>query len=117
MLKTSKTHYRYPDVMVSCHSGNENEMFLVSPVLLVEVMSHGTRKVDKEIKRLEYLQLLDLLEYVLIEQDFVEIEVLRQSQGWQPSYYYLGNEVWFESIGSRLPVADVYEPVVNKDIL
>ncbi len=69
------------------------------------------------MKRLEYLQLPSLLEYVLIEQDFVEVEVLRRSDGWQPSYYYLGDEVWLESVDLRMPVTDVYERVVNGDLI
>ncbi|MGB1008637.1 MAG: Uma2 family endonuclease [Thiolinea sp.] len=116
MLKTTKNRYRYPDVMVSCDSGDENEIFLDNAVLLIEIISQGTRKTDKEVKRLEYLQLSSLLEYVLIEQDFVEIEVLRRSAGWQPSYYYLGDEVFLESVNLTLPAVEVYERVVNKEL-
>jgi len=116
LLQTSATRYRYPDVMVSCQTQAENELLLASPLLLIEVMSHSTRKTDKEIKRLEYLQIPSLIEYVLIEQDFVEIEVLCRSQHWQPSYYYLGDEVVFESIGRSLPVLDIYQRVVNRDM-
>lgn len=116
MLKTTERRYRYPDVVVSCESENTNERFLDNAVLLVEVISRSTRKSDKEVKRLEYLQLPSLLEYVLIEQDFVEVEVLRRSDGWQPSYYYLGDEVWLESVDLQVPVVDVYERVVSGDL-
>lgn len=116
LLQTSATRYRYPDVMVSCQTQAENELLVANPLLLIEVMSHSTRKADKEVKRLEYLQLPSLMEYVLIEQDFVEIEVLRRSQNWQPSYYYLGDEVRFESLGLNLSVLDIYQRVVNRDL-
>lgn len=116
LLQTSLTRYRYPDVMVSCETQTENELLVANPLLLIEVMSHSSRKADKEIKRLEYLQLPSLMEYVLIEQDFVEIEVLRRSQHWQPSYYYLGDEVVFESIGLSLSVLEIYQRVVNRDL-
>lgn len=116
LLQTSTTRYRYPDVMVSCQTQAENELLLASPLLLIEVMSHSTRKTDKEIKRLEYLQIPSLIEYMLIEQDFVEIEVLRRRQHWQPSYYYLGDEVVFESIELSLPVLEIYQRVVNRDM-
>lgn len=102
---------------MSCQTHAENELFVANPLLLIEVMSHSTRKTDKEIKRLEYLQLPSLMEYALIEQDFVEIEVLRRSQNWQPSYYYLGDEIVFESIGLHRPVLDIYQRVVNRDML
>jgi Uma2 family endonuclease len=116
LLQTSAMRYRYPDVMVSSQTEAENQLLLSKPVLIVEVMSHSARKADKEIKRLEYLQLPTLLEYVLIEQDFVEVEVLRRSQNWQPSYYYLGDTVSFESIALSLPVLDIYQRVINQDM-
>lgn len=116
LLQTSATRYRYPDVMVSCQTQAENELLVANPLLLIEVMSHSTRKADKEIKRLEYLQLPSLMEYVLIEQDFVEIEVLRRSQNWQPSYYYLGDMVVFESVGLSLAVLEIYQRVLNRDM-
>ncbi len=39
VLKTTGSRYRYPDVVVSCNSGSENEHFLDNAVLLVEVIS------------------------------------------------------------------------------
>lgn len=116
LLQTSASRYRYPDVMVSCQTQAENELLVANPLLLIEVMSHSTRKADKEIKRLEYLQLPSLMEYVLIEQDFVEIEVLCRRQNWQPSYYYLGDEIGFDSIGLSLPILAIYQWVVNRDM-
>lgn len=52
----------------------------------------------------------------MIEQDKAEIEVLRRSQGWQPSYYFLGGEVTFESVGMTASVEDIYDRVQNTDI-
>ena len=50
----------------------------------VEVISHSTRKIDEQIKRLEYMNIPTLKEYVMIEQDYVDICVLRKNQHWQP---------------------------------
>lgn len=86
------------------------------PILVVEVISESTRRTDKTDKRLEYIALPSLLEYVLIEQDIAEITVYRRSASWQPSYYYLGEEVLLESIGAALRVEDIYEHVENGDL-
>jgi len=58
-----------------------------------------------------------LQEYVLIEQDFVDVQVFRRNEGWIPSHYFLGDEVTFESIGLTLPVEDIYHRVQNDDML
>lgn len=112
MLKTSDTSYRYPDVMVVCDDQFIDDYSTDSPTLLVEVLSSGTRKVDKRDKLEEYLRLPSLMEYVLIEQDIVEVEVFRRSAGWRPVYYYVGDVILFESIGVELGVDEIYERVV-----
>jgi Uma2 family endonuclease len=57
-----------------------------------------------------------LQEYVLIEQERVEVEVFRRSQGWQPSYYYWDDIVELESVGLSLSVQAIYEQVKNGDV-
>nr|CAA6803706.1 MAG: Endonuclease, Uma2 family (Restriction endonuclease fold) [uncultured Thiotrichaceae bacterium] len=58
-----------------------------------------------------------LQEYVLVEQDFVEVEVLRRSQSWRSENYYLGQVVPLESVGVELDVAELYERVDNADMI
>lgn len=65
--------YFYPDVMVDC-SNEETDYFVEKPSIIVEVLSKSTRQRDKTDKRLAYFQISTLKEYVMIEQDFVEIE-------------------------------------------
>ena len=55
-------------------------------------------------------------EYVLIEQERVEIEVFHRSAGWQPSYYYWGDTVELESVGLSLTVPTIYEQVRNGEV-
>ena len=106
--------YYYPDVLVNCPP--IHGYFTESPILIVEVLSNATRRLDETVKRLAYMQIEALEEYVLIEQDFVKIEVIRRSTGWMPERYYLGDEVILSSIGLTLPVADIYDGVENEDM-
>jgi len=108
--------YFYPDVLVSCEKGDGDSHFEESPRLIIEVLSNSTRKFDKTLKRLVYQNMPSLEEYVLIEQDRVEIEVFRQSQGWQSTYYYIDDEITFSSIDLTLPVLELYQRVENEDM-
>jgi Uma2 family endonuclease len=107
--------YFYPDVVVTCEEESE-AYFLNSPRLIVEVLSKSTRSFDKGLKRLVYQNMPSLEEYVLIEQDFVEIEVFRKAAGWQSTYYFLNDEITFTSIDLTLPVVEIYQQVDNEDM-
>ena len=109
------TKYYYPDVLVNCPA--ITGYFTENPLLLVEVLSDSTRRIDETEKRLAYMQIASLEEYVLIAQDFVQIEVIRKNDGWRSSKYFLGDEVTFSSIGLTLLVEDIYESVENEDMV
>lgn len=108
--------YVYPDVLVDCSQLSAEDYFASAPLLIVEVLSKTTRKMDLTTKLLRYINLPSLLEYVLIEQDIVSIQVLRRSKQWLPEYYFLGDAVQFESIDLTLKVEDIYDRVDNADM-
>ncbi|HEX5872620.1 MAG TPA: Uma2 family endonuclease, partial [Longimicrobium sp.] len=67
---SATTDYLYPDVVVSCDpqfeaGGNDN---LLTPVLVVEVLSDSTERHDRETKSALYRRIESLNEYVLISQ-------------------------------------------------
>jgi Uma2 family endonuclease len=109
-------NFFYPDVMVDCLFDNSTPYFTQTPIIIVEVLSKSTRKKDTTLKLLSYINIPGLKEYVLIEQNFVDIEVLRRSEGWLPKHYFLGDEITFESIGLTLSVEDIYHRVQNDDM-
>lgn len=115
LVKTGNERYRYPDVVV-CDNQFLDDYSTSSPNFIVKVLSKATRQNDRQSKRLEYLQLPSLQEYMLIEQDLVEVEVFRRSQGWQPSYYYWGDMIQLESLGVTISVEEIYELVANEDV-
>lgn len=114
-IKTDR-HVFYPDAMVVCNRNYPSEYYTDSPVLVVEVLSKSTRRLDETVKRRVYQSIPTLQEYVLIEQDIVDVEVCRRSEGWVSSHYFLGDDVPFESVGLTLSVADIYARVDNDDV-
>jgi Uma2 family endonuclease len=116
-VKTSAGNFSYPDCMVVCGEDNHDHYYKTNPVILVEVLSRATRKTDKKEKLLEYINIQSLLEYVIIEQDYVDIEVLRRSEAWVSTRYFLGDSITFESIDLTIPVEDIYHRVQNEDMM
>ncbi|MBZ4202839.1 MAG: Uma2 family endonuclease [Methylovulum sp.] len=110
------SNFFYPDVIVDGNFDNSTPYFTKTPLIIVEVLSRSTRKKDKTLKLLSYINITSLQEYVLIEQDFVDIQVIRRSEGWLQKHYFLGDEVTFESIGLTLSVEEIYHRVQNEDM-
>lgn len=108
--------YVYPDVLVDCGIMGGDDYFSITPVIIVEVLSRSTRKTDTTIKLLRYINLPSLQEYVMIESDFVSVQVLRKNKHWLSEYYFLGDSVTFESIGVTLTVEEIYDRVDNGDM-
>lgn len=116
-MKVKVDHnYFYPDVLVVCDDEQGNDYYTEKPTLIVEVLSKTTRRMDKTVKLTAYKTIPSLQEYVLIEQDHVEIEVFRRSQNWFAEHYFLGVSIDFEAIGLSISVADLYHRVNNEDM-
>jgi Uma2 family endonuclease len=110
-------NFFYPDVVVTCEENlAADALYTEKPLLIIEVLSKSTRKNDHVIKRHNYTQIPTLEEYVLIEQDIGQIEVVRKCQSWQSSYYYLDDNILFESINLELAVSAIYARVDNEDV-
>jgi len=109
-------NFYYPDSMVVCDQKSNDFGITDAPLIIVEVLSKSTRRIDHTLKRTAYQQLPSLQEYVIIEQDLVDIEVCRRNKHWQSEHYYLGDDVFFGSINLNLSVVDIYDRVVNSDI-
>lgn len=115
-VKAAKNYY-YPDVLVDCSNLDGNSTYSENPVLIVEVLSKSTRRMDEVIKRAAYKQIASLEEYMLIEQDIAEIEVIRRNTGWQSEKYLLGDSFVLSSIDLTMSVEDIYERVNNEDMV
>jgi len=115
-VNVNRHKFFYPDVVVICDSNNADVYYTEKPLLIVEVLSNSTQRKDRTLKRLAYQSLPSLQEYVLIEQDFVDVEVSRRSVNWDSHHYFLGDEVYFESLDLKLLVTEIYRRVDNEDM-
>lgn len=113
-VRVSETVYYYPDVLVSCEENPENQYFRNQPILIVEVISPSTERVDRSEKLLYYLQMPSLQEYVLVDQRSVNIEVHRRQAngGWLKFYFDESDDAFdLASIDLKIPIAYIYRRV------
>jgi len=102
----------YPDVLVDCSEGVSNKsLFTENPTLIIEVLSESTSTTDRTTKFAAYRTIPSLLEYVLVEQDSMHIQVYRRSEDWHGQVYLKGEEVHFGSIDLVLPIEDAYDGI------
>ena len=106
----------YPDVIVDCQFDESTPYYTETPRIIVEVLSKSTRRIDETTKRFSYMNCPGLQEYVLIEQDIVDIEVIRRNEGWISKHYFLGDQVHFASIDLTLSVEEIYHRVQNEEM-
>lgn len=111
-------NFYYPDVVVTCEENAQaHPTYTEQPLVIVEVLSKSTRRLDQTIKLEQYTNIPSLQEYILVEQDIAEIKVFRRKQHWQPQFYYLGDQLNLDSIELTLDVADIYQWVENQDVI
>ena len=110
---TQKVYY-YPDILVSCEDSPENPYFRNHPILIIEVASPSTEKIDRREKLLFYQQMPSVQEYAIIDQRKINIELhRRQPDATWITYYFdeSDTEIEFQSVEMTLPLTEIYRRV------
>ncbi len=107
----------YPDVVIACDDiqfEDDHEDTLLTPIVLIEVLSKSTQGYDRFQKFSHYRRLSTLREYLLVAQEQPRVEhYVRQSENqWllSESAEY-SDVVTMPSIGCGLSIKDIYEKV------
>lgn len=108
--RISPSKYVFPDVTVTCEEQDSGTATEVStPLLVVEVLSEGTRQDDYGIKAPLYRACPSVQEYVFIETAFAGIEVYRRAGDlWVSNLYGPGAEVPISCLDLVLAVDALY---------
>lgn len=107
-------NYFYPDASIVCgDTQKQPNVFdtLLNPLVIFEVISEGTEKIDRGYKFFYYQQIPSLQEYVLIDSREYAVEVIRRKDDglWKFDKFSSSNkEVHLNSIGFTLSFDDIY---------
>lgn len=110
----------YPDILVISEKPvyhDQNEVLLINPILIIEVLSRSTRVYDRKEKFNEYKTLESFKEYVLIDQNkcFIETRFKEKPNTWKETTYTdLKESVVLNSINLTIDVAKIYRRIELK---
>ncbi len=107
------TRFYYPDLSVVCQPNPPHEHYHDAPVVIVEVVSESTRRIDEHEKREAYLSVDSLRVYLLVEQAAAAVLVYRRGDRGFTREIYEGLDAVVElpEIGCTLALAELYENV------
>ncbi len=106
--------YYYPDVVVACQPQRELNRYLRGhPAVVFEVLSPSTRATDLREKRAAYLRIESLEHYITVEQERMELVVLRRKgRNWERTHCTLPEDrVILSGIECELTLEQIYERV------
>ncbi len=113
-IQVTPNVYYYPDILVSCEENPESPYFRNNPILIIEIVSKSTERIDRREKVFLYQQIESLQEYVVVDQYRKKVQVHRRQTngGW---IMYLFNEdidvVELSSIDLNIPLPEIYRRV------
>jgi Uma2 family endonuclease len=101
-----------PDVTVTCSSDDykRGSKAVLSPRLIIEVLSPSTIRIDRTEKRIAYQACPSMQEYVMVSSQRQEVEVLRRGTDgeWEKIVYLAGETVLLLSIELSIAMNDIY---------
>ena len=101
--------FYYPDVFVTHRSVRDDAYFATDAVLVVEVLSPETERLDRTKKFEAYRQLPSMMEYALFSTDTVEVEMFRRRSGWKRELYLGPSIIQFETVEFATNVSNFYK--------
>jgi Uma2 family endonuclease len=109
----SHVRFYYPDLSVVCHSNPGDDSFQDQPVMVVEVASPSTKRIDAGEKKEAYLTIPSLTLYLIVEQNAAQVIVHRRGeQGFEAEVYEgLDSVIPLPELETELPLAEIYEGV------
>lgn len=110
----SHTRFYYPDLQIVCDSNDGDEQFQEQPVVVIEVLSDSTRRIDLGEKRDAYLAIPTLKVLLIIDPaaPFVRVDRRHLDGGFQhESYRDLTEVIPLPEVEAALPLADIYEGI------
>lgn len=107
----SAEFYYFPDSMVCCGPWDQSRDWRDNPLVVGEVLSPSTERTDRSEKLPAYIGIPTVQEVLLIQQDTLQIELFRRSNGWEREVLKAGDTLRLPSIDFAIAVEALYRRV------
>ena len=114
IILPAQTRFYYPDVQVVCESLGDEETFQDKPVVVVEVLSDSTKRIDLGEKRDAYLAIPSLRVLIIVDPArlWVQVDRRKVTGGFEQEIYRdLGDLIQLPEIEGELMVGEIYEGI------
>ncbi len=105
---------RYPDAVVTCTKFDPRDRLVPNPVVVFEVISPTSGRIDRIVKLHEYGAVPTIRRYVIVESDTMAVTVLSRDGAAEP-FRAAGltedDTLPLPEIGIEIPVAAIYEGI------
>lgn len=107
------TSIRYPDALIVCGPPKPKSTFTTDPVVLFEILSPSSARLDLGAKNVEYQGLASLRRYVVLHQTQAAAEMFaRDAEGeWTYAFLDARGVLDMPEAGIVIPLSEIYEDV------
>ncbi len=118
-VRTSATanNWYYPDFLIKCPPSRfhpRDNLSLLNPSAIFEVLSPETEKFDRTAKFDEYALIEELSDYILVSTEIARVEHFRRlgNGAWELRFYTrLDQELRLDNFQISVPIGEIYEDV------
>ncbi|OED45046.1 hypothetical protein AB833_00285 [Chromatiales bacterium (ex Bugula neritina AB1)] len=101
----------YPDITAACGENTGDQHSRTNPILIIEVLSPSTERIDRTEKMANYTSIDSLMEYVLVSQSTPFLTIYRRRNNWRAEPFYAQDDFTLESVELTMKVEQVYRRV------
>ncbi|WP_428540890.1 Uma2 family endonuclease [Rhodopila sp.] len=103
---------RYPDAFIFCSAARRDQTVIADSVVVFEVLSQSTSRIDRIEKLREYQATPSIRRYVILEQDAVAATVyLKRDESWTVSVLTGDAVLAMPEVNAEIPLPGVYADV------
>lgn len=113
-VATTGDAIRYPDALVTCSRFDLADRLIPGVVVVFEVLSPTSGRIDRIVKVREYAAVASIRRYVIVESTSVGLTVLERPGGepaWRTSVLTSGDILTMPEIGIEITVAELYDGI------
>ena len=117
-VETVNTAVRYPDALVTCSKFDLSDRTIPGVVVVFEVLSPSSGRIDRIVKVREYAAVPSIRRYVILESTGVGLTVLERAspdENWRTTVLTSGEILRMSELDIEIPVAEFYEDISFPD--